>query len=173
MDCYRLPLTGTGCYWLSTYFRFLSIDSLFTSTDSTYFYRLILTLYWEERWWACEQSSEGVVCHAPEPDTWSPSSWSRWTDEIAVPCFLIPAFTWNPLKSIFSVSFLSGGQCDASSYSLSHPKPGLFHIFCSTNNFLFWINYYVLKTSVISSCPGSHRSKCPLLEPPFISRWYL
>ena len=51
----------------------------------------------------------------------------------------VPAFIWNPQ---FSVHLLSGGECDTSTYSLSHPKPGQFHTFRATNNFLLLINYY-------------------------------
>ena len=64
--CHWLALTGTDCYWLST--SAASLLTLFTSTDSTCVYQLLLTLYWEEMWWSCEQYSVGVVCHAPEPD---------------------------------------------------------------------------------------------------------
>ena len=41
------------------------------------------------------------------------------------------------------------------------------------NKQLSFLNKLLLKASVNSSCPGSQRSKCPLLEPPFISLWYL
>ena len=41
------------------------------------------------------------------------------------------------------------------------------------NKQLSFLNKLLLKASVNSSCPGSQRSKCPLLEPPFISRWHL
>ena len=67
-------------------------------------------------------------------------------------------FKWWPVRRQFLQSIPS--QARTVSYFLFNKQ-------------LSFLNKLLLKTSVISSCPGSHRSKCPLLEPPFISRWYL